>query len=221
MRGFVRVLAATSLYAVVHTCFASRSTKRSVAALLGNRNAHGLYRPFYLLQSLVTMGVLIWYIRRQPGSEIYRLKGAARVGCRLLQGAGLCWAVWSAYEVGLAEILGIRGLLEWVSGRRTIAPAPEAQGPALWPDGRLGVAGPFCWSQHPLNFAPLVVIWCNPRLTTRLLAFNVVSSVYLVLGSWHEAVRLRVAYGSPYEEYMRSGVGFYLPAIHGSSATLP
>jgi hypothetical protein len=42
------------------------------------------------------------------------------------------------------------------------------------------------------------------------------SSVYLVLGSWHEAVRLRMAYGSPYEEYMRSGVGFYLPAIHAS-----
>jgi protein-S-isoprenylcysteine O-methyltransferase Ste14 len=211
MRGFLRVVVATALYAAVHSWCASRSSKKAGTTLLGERAANALYRPLYLFQSLATMGVLVWYARRQPGSELYRLRGAAAAICRLLQAGGLAWAVWSAYEVGLTEILGIRGLREWVRGEHTIPPPPEAQGPALCAEGELRVAGPFRWSQHPLNFAPQVVMWCNPIMTTRLLAFNMVASLYLVLGSWHEAIRLRAAYGPVYEEYMESGVRFYLP----------
>jgi hypothetical protein len=93
-----------------------------------------------------------------------------------------------------------------------VPPEPEAQGPALDEEGRRHAAGPFAWSRHPLNFAPLPVFWLHPRMTTSLLAFNIAATAYLVVGSWHEEARLREAYGEAYSAYQRSGVPFYLPS---------
>lgn len=49
------------------------------------------------------------------------------------------------------------------------------------------------------------------RMTTKLLAFNTAATAYLVIGSWHEEVRLRQAYGQRYEVYRCSGIPFYSP----------
>jgi hypothetical protein len=211
--GILKVLCATALYAVVHSVFASRGAKRIASRLTSERTSNALYRPFYLAQSFVTMALLIRYIREQPNTEIYRLRGPAALGCRLLQAGGIGWATYSAYEVGLTEILGARGLFELLSRQPLIEPPPEAQGPALSPDGNLRVAGPFRLSRHPLNFAPLVILWSNPRMTANLLAYNLLSTAYLLAGSWHEAVRLRAAYGGVYDRYTKSGVPFYFPRL--------
>ena len=71
--------------------------------------------------------------------------------------------------------------------------------------------GPFRYTRHPLNLAPLPVLWLNPVMTANLAVFNLAATVYFVAGSWHEEQRLRAAYGDAYEEYRRSGVPFYLP----------
>jgi protein-S-isoprenylcysteine O-methyltransferase Ste14 len=127
-----------------------------------------------------------------------------------VQVAGICWAVAAAYQVGYSEILGIRPFLSLVRGVDTIPPEPEAQGPALEGNG-MRVRGPFRLSRHPLNLAPLPILWANPRLSTNLLAYNLVSTVYLVLGSVAEERRLLARYGRAYRDYEQSTVPFYLP----------
>ena len=99
-------------------------------------------------------------------------------------------------------------------------PEPEAQGPALDAEGRSHAAGPFAWSRHPLNFAPLPIFWLWPRMTTNLLAFNTAVTIYLVVGSLHEEARLREAFGDDYEAYLSSGVPFYVPAPERSGLEL-
>jgi protein-S-isoprenylcysteine O-methyltransferase Ste14 len=74
------------------------------------------------------------------------------------------------------------------------------------------VEGPFRFSRHPLNLAPLPVLWLQPVMTTRWLGFNAVATLYLVLGSAHEERRLEAAYGEPYRRYVREGPPFFLPA---------
>jgi methanethiol S-methyltransferase len=213
MRAFLKVCAATAFYAIVHSAVASRRAKQMSATALGARYRNALYRPFYLVQSVGTIAILMVYIRRLPGRTLYRFQGAAATPFRLIQAGGIAWATYAAYEVGLSEILGLRGLWQVLRGEADIAPEPEAQGPAPTPEGTLRVKGPFVLSRHPLNVAPLVILWSNPRMTTNLLAFNVVASVYLVIGSWHEEVRLRSAYGDEYQNYTRSGVPFYVPRV--------
>lgn len=210
LKGFARTCIATLLYAAVHSLFASDWAKRRTASLGGVKIRNALYRPFYLAQSAATMVILVSYIRRQPSRVLFKLEGGPVAALRSLQAAGLCWAIAAAYEVRFTEILGIRPLAALLRRAPIIAPEPEAQGPSF--DRRdMRVYGPFRWSRHPLNLAPLLIFWFNPRMTTNLLAFNLVSTAYLVIGSVHEEIRLFNRYGQPYRAYQRSGVSFYLP----------
>jgi len=212
-KGFFKVCVATIIYAVIHSALASRKAKQTAQNLIGPRYRNALYRPFYLVQSVLTIIPLVVYIRRQPGKTLYNIRGIAAIPFRLLQLGGIFWAVYAAYEVRMPEILGIRPLRQLLSQEECIVPVPEAQGPALGQDNTLRIAGPFRLSRHPLNFAPLVILWLNPRQTTNLAAYNAVSTIYLVIGSWHEELRLRAAYGDLYREYEEGPVPFYIPKL--------
>ena len=210
MTGFAKTFAATLLYSVVHSLFASRSAKRTAARVFGARYRNSFYRAFYLVQSAATLVLLIRYIQRQPTRRLFALQGPAAALLRLLQASGFGWALVAAFEVGYLEILGLRPLFQLLSGVEEIAPEPEAQGPVLHSPS-MRVEGPFQFSRHPLNVAPVIVLWCNPRMTTNLLAYNVCSTVYLVIGSMLEERRLAEAYGEAYRKYQAGGVSFYLP----------
>ena len=201
------------IYGLVHSALASRKAKQTTQELIGIRYRNALYRPFYLLQSLLTMFLLVTYIRRQPGKTLYHACGLAAVPFRLGQLGGIIWATYGAYEVGLLEILGIRPLWQLLRCENSITPEPEAQGPALNDEDALRIKGPFRYSRHPLNLAPLIILWLNPRQTTNLVAYNTVSTIYLVLGSLHEESRLRAAYGEIYRQYQKGSVTFYLPKL--------
>src|SRR5947199_6048212 len=96
VRGFLKTAAATVLYAAVHSVFASNTFKQAASTALGVRRRNALYRPFYLLQSAGTMLTLVGYVRRQPGKLIVNARGLASVPFRIIQAAGLCWAVAAA-----------------------------------------------------------------------------------------------------------------------------
>lgn len=209
-RSMLKVAAATTVFGVVHSALASRAAKQAAATIFGERNRNGLYRICYIGQSLVTFGVLTVYIRRQPSRELYRIEGPPAALMHAAQAAAILYATAAAGQVGVRRILGAESLLCWL-GEGPVPPEPEAQGPALDEEGRTRAAGPFAWSRHPLNFAPVPIFWLWPRMTTNLLAFNAAATLYLVVGSMHEEARLEKAYGDEYIAYQRSGVPFYVP----------
>lgn len=209
-RSMLKVAAATTLFAGVHSALASRFAKRAAAELFGERNRNGLYRSFYIAQSVVTFGLLTAYIGRQPYRELYRVTGPPAALMHLVQAGMFVYVTTAAMQVGIRRITGLQNLLQWL-GDGHVPREPEAQGPAFNADGLDRSPGPFAWSRHPLNFAPLPILWLMPTMTTRLLAFNTTATIYFVIGSLHEESRLRQAYGSRYEAYRRSGVPFYVP----------
>ncbi len=197
-------------FGLLHSLLASQSVKRRVADTLGERPRNGLYRAFFNTQSLVTFGMLYAYARRLPNQTLYEVHGAPRVLMHAGQAAGLALAVSGARRVGMGRITGIDSFRAWLHDE-SIPPEPEAQGPAPDDQGRLDDGGPFRHTRHPLNLSPLPVFWLWPRMTTNLLAFNLVATAYLVLGSRHEEARLLAAYGDRYKRYQQSGVPFYFP----------
>lgn len=209
MKTVLKAGLATAAYGVLHSLLAARRTKDAAARWLGYRHRAGLYRPFYIGQSLLTFGVLAIYIRGLPRDTLYEVSGPRATLMRAGQGAALAWAVFAAGSVGFGNITGLRNMGRWMVGKHTEA-EPEAQGPAP-EDGEMRVTGPFRYSRHPLNFAPLPVMWLQPTLTTRLLGFNLVGTAYLLLGSVHEEKRLEERYGKAYRRYLDGGVPFYLP----------
>src|SRR4051794_33892210 len=136
-----------------------------------------------------------------------------------VQAGALVYATSPAGQIGIRRIIGLKSL-ERCLGDGPVPPEPEAQGPALDDDGKMHAAGPFAWSRHPLNFAPLPILWLWPRMTTSLLAFNTAATIYLVVGSLHEEARLREAYGDDYDAYLDSGVPFYVPVPNRSGLEL-
>lgn len=215
IRGMCNVAVATAIFGLVHSALASRAAKRLAAQTFGERNRNGLYRVFYIGQSLATFAILANYIRRQPSRELYRIEGPLALLMHSLQAGALVYATSAAGQVGLRRITGLESFLAWL-GDGHVPPEPEAQGPALDEEGRRNAAGPFAWSRHPVNLVPVAIFWLWPRMTTSLLAFNTTATIYLVVGSLHEEARLREAFGDDYDAYLDSGVPFFVPAPVGS-----
>jgi protein-S-isoprenylcysteine O-methyltransferase Ste14 len=215
--ALLKTVAATALFGLVHSALASRQAKELAAATLGRRRRNAFYRLFYIGQSFVTLAALAAYLRRLPDRMLYHVRGWPAALLRLGQGASLFYAVAAAYHVGLTRITGLASAAAWLRGTGEVPPEPEAQGPALSAAGAMRASGPFVWSRHPLNLAPVPIFWLWPRMTLKLAVFNLVCTLYLVLGSLHEEARLRAAYGLPYDRYCTSGVPFYVPLLAARS----
>ncbi|RPI33664.1 MAG: hypothetical protein EHM70_05335 [Chloroflexota bacterium] len=209
----IKVMAGTLAFALLHSALASRAAKASASRWLGARQRNGLYRVFFIVQSFVSLAALYAYARRLPDAVIYRVKGPLAALMRLGQAGGLAYAVYTAAHIGFLKVTGLESLLAWLGGKSDVPAEPEAQGPPLQDNGNIKATGPFTLSRHPLNFSPLPVFWLNPVMTTRLAAFNLAATVYLVLGSIHEETRLRAAYGEPYTAYQKSETPFYVPSV--------
>jgi protein-S-isoprenylcysteine O-methyltransferase Ste14 len=63
------------------------------------------------------------------------------------------------------------------------------------------VKGPYRWVRHPLYFFTLVMIWSCPHLTADRLLFNVLWTIWLVVGSIFEERDLVSAFGNEYREH--------------------
>jgi methanethiol S-methyltransferase len=205
----LKMTCAVALYCLVHSALASRRVKRAARRIFGTSICNEFYRAFFNAQSLAGFAALALYGRRLPNRDLYTCTGTGAAAMRVLQASGIGWAIWTAREAGIAELLGVEPLLEQRAGQHCAL--PDAQGPRM--GETLDFSGPFLACRHPLNFAPLPVFWATPRLTMNRLVFNILGTAYLVLGSLHEEARLKATYGPAYEEYVRSGVPFFLPDL--------
>ena len=181
------------------------------ARFLGQHRSDGFYRLFFVGQSVLGFAGLIAYGARLPQRTLYRMTGPAALLLRAGQAGGLACLYAAAHRPGVAYLAGIGNLHAWRHGLPTPA-GPYAQGRERGPDGRLTVAGPYLWSRHPLNFCGIPIFWLTPHMTTRRLAFNLVSTAYFLLGSMHEEARLAAAYGERYLQYQRNDVPFFWPS---------
>jgi protein-S-isoprenylcysteine O-methyltransferase Ste14 len=210
----LRAAAAVGAFALVHSALASRSAKRAAERIAGERGRDGWYRAAYNAQAVATFAALVAYVGRLPDRRLYDARGVLAGLLRAGQLAGLAYAAAALREVGLGPFAGATSLAAWAGARPQVPREPEGQGPAPAPQGGgLRTTGPFAWSRHPLNFAPLPVLWLNPHMTVNLAVFNAATTLYLIAGSRHEEARLAAAYGADYEAYRRSGVPFYWPRV--------
>ena len=65
------------------------------------------------------------------------------------------------------------------------------------------VAGPYRWVRHPLYLFTIVIFWCYPDLSTDRLLFNLLWTVWIVVGSYLEEIDLIVEFGDAYREYQK------------------
>lgn len=210
MKPFAKMALATLAFAAVHSALATRRAKRVAGHLVGDARRDAGYRSFFVGQSLLTFAALTIYALGLPKRTLYQVSGPPALLLRLGQAAGVVHLLAGLRAIGIARFTGASNLQAYREGR-PIPFGPVAQGPEIAEDGRLAANGPFRWSRHPLNFSGLPIFWLTPHMTTRRLGFNVMSTLYFVLGSAHEEARLKEAYGDAYRNYAGS-VPFFWPA---------
>ena len=102
----------------------------------------------------------------------------------------LCFAgfFWGSKSLGSFDMLGVKRLLRYISNR----PGKPQQ---------ITAKGPYRWARHPLYLFLIFLIWSCPVLTLDRLIFNIMWTLWIVIGTYLEDRDLHREFGSQYLEY--------------------
>jgi len=67
----------------------------------------------------------------------------------------------------------------------------------------LAVRGAYRWVRHPLYFFMIIMIWSFPVLTSDRLLFNIMWTIWIVIGTILEELDLVAEFGEGYHEYQK------------------
>jgi protein-S-isoprenylcysteine O-methyltransferase Ste14 len=135
----------------------------------------------------LTAVVLLWQPSRAP---LFALSGLARHVSQGLSIAAFGFFVWGARSLRPFDPLGLVPLVAHLRDRPEPAPAFVAR-------------GAYRWVRHPLYLAVLVLIWSCPDMTMDRLLFQVLWSVWILLGARLEEADLLAEFGDAYRAYCR------------------
>jgi hypothetical protein len=218
-KSIIKIAAATVLVVGIHSVLASKAAKKKASELFGERTRNGLYRPLYNGLAIATFGALGLYALKLPNRELYKIRRPFSGLMRSVQFFFLLYMVYGSREIGFLNFAGVPNIVALATGQSFVPVEPEGQGPILESLDKMKITGPFRLSRHPLNFGMIPVIWMMPRMTVNLVAFNLITTVYLILGSLHEEKRFVETYGQAYIDYQKSEINFFVPSLRHSIQT--
>ncbi len=128
---------------------------------------------------------LLWQPARP---ELLTLRGPWRWLARGAFFASMAGMVWGFGSLRHFDPLGAGPLLAHLRGR----PAPAMP---------LIIRGAYRWVRHPIYSSFLLMVWASPDLTADRLLFNLLWSVWMVVGTRLEERDLAADFGQPYREY--------------------
>ena len=179
------------LFFLQHSGMVRRPVRGRIERAFGDHLAGVVYT--FASGAALLVCLLLW----QRSGESVVLDGAAYWLARLLFALAIAGFFWGAGALGSFDTLGIRPVLDRVRQRDT---RPV----------RLAVRGPYRWVRHPLYLFALVLFWSCPVLSADRLLFNVLWSVWVVVGAVLEERDLVDEFGDDYRAYQR-GVPMLLP----------
>jgi len=97
---------------------------------------------------------------------------------------------WGVKSLRFFDPFGLKPIVNRLRGRN---PKPMP----------ITVAGPYRWVRHPLYFFIILMIWFCPKLTRDRLLFDLLWTVWIVIGSYFEEIDLVVEFGDAYREYQK------------------
>ena len=137
---------------------------------------------------VLTAVVLHW----QPSQTVlYQVEGLLRLLARAVSVfaiVGFSWGVWALRNF---DTFGLNPIRAYLRGRQLRAP-------------NFVVRGPYLWVRHPLYFFMLVLIWSAPDVSLDRSLFNVLWTLWVVLGTYLEEKDLVAEFGEKYRHYQKT-----------------
>jgi protein-S-isoprenylcysteine O-methyltransferase Ste14 len=180
------------IFFLQHSVLIRRSVRHSLQRFVPD---HSYGVAYTITSGLALLAlVLLW---QESATNLYVLHGAGRwmvkaVG--VLVFGGFFWGIASLERF---DAFGIDALLGHIRGKST-QPVP------------LTVKGPYRFMRHPFYAFAILAIWASSALSLDRLLFNVMFTVWIVLGARLEERDLLAEFGEDYAQYRRA-VPMFVP----------
>lgn len=145
------------------------------------------HSAFYGITSAITLLLVMIFWQKTPVFIVH----ADGIICWLLRALFILCLLgffWGAKALGSFDALGVKPLMRYISNR------PDKPQQII-------AKGPYRWSRHPLYFFLIILIWSCPVLTLDRLIFNIMWSIWIIIGTFLEDRELHREFGRQYSEY--------------------
>ncbi len=174
------------LFFLQHSGMIRRSAKARIA-----RHFPASYDPaLYSIASGLALFILV-LLWQPDGQVLYHLPGFARWLLAVLSVVAIAGFAWGVIALGGFDPFGTATLRATLRGE---VAAPSA----------FVARGPYRHVRHPLYLGVLLLIWAEHRVSTDRLLFNVLWTVWIVVGTMLEERDLRSEFGRTYREYQKA-----------------
>jgi len=130
--------------------------------------------------------VLFW---QNAGQTLVNIQGVSRWAMQGIFFASMLGMIWAMYVLRSFDTFGIQPVLASIRASQNVQAMP------------LTIRGPYRWVRHPLYFCTLVLIWFRPDITVDRLMFNILFTVWIVLGTVLEERDLVAEFHETYNKY--------------------
>ncbi len=174
------------LFFVQHSWMVRRSSKQRLARLMPK---HYLDAVYAIASGIALLAVvLLWQDSRQI---IWQATNGLWWAARMIFLLALVVGIWGGLSLKGFDSFGLRP----IRYRFRAKPSPPSV---------LVVQGAYRWVRHPLYLVVLLMIWSYPVLTIDRLLFNMLWTIWIVIGAVLEERDLIAEFGDDYREYQRN-----------------
>jgi protein-S-isoprenylcysteine O-methyltransferase Ste14 len=174
------------LFFIQHSVMIRTSFRTQVASILPPH-----YHPStYAIASgiALTAVVLLW----QPSQTvIYRAEGLLRFLARAISLFAVVGFSWGVRALGNFDTFGLVHIKVYLRGKELRPP-------------NFVLRGPYLWIRHPLYFFMIVLIWSAPDGSLDRLLFDILWTMWIVVGSYLEERDLVAEFGEKYRQYQKT-----------------
>ena len=136
----------------------------------------------------LTAVVLLW----QPSQTVFlQVEGLLRLLARAILVVAIVGFSWAVQALGNFDTFGLAPIRAHLRGKQLRAP-------------NFVLRGPYLRVRHPLYLFMLVLIWSGPDVSSDRLLFNVLWTLWVVLGSHLEEKDLVAEFGDKYRHYQKT-----------------
>ncbi len=146
---------------------------------------HGAF--YSVISGIFLFIVIIFW---QAAAPLWEAQGLTRLFLRLLFLLPVAGFFWAVKSLGFFDPFGIQAIFERDHHTK--------HHPV-----KFIVKGPYRWVRHPLYFFILIMIWSYPDLSADRLLFNIMWSVWIIIGAILEEKDLISQFGNTYREYQK------------------
>lgn len=168
-----------------HSGMVRRSFRRRLASFVPLHYQGAIYT----IASGVVLFVflLLWQESETMLLDINGLPEIVMRGFFLLAVVGTCWGMWALRSV---DMFGLDAVIKHQKSE-TSQSKPFT------------VRGPYRWVRHPLYLFTIVIFWSCPVITADRLWFNIIWTIWVVVGAALEERELVDDFGDSYREYSK------------------